>query len=293
MEKTKMNLSHLLQRPALVSAMAALFITACGGGGSGYGGSSSPSPTPTPTAQSVVRTAALTGAEEVPAVMSAASARGALVVDPTTHAISGGITFNGITPTAAHIHQGAPGQNGAIVVGLTLGTDSATVPANTILTQAQYDALLAGQLYFNIHSTANPDGEIRGQITGQSGVVAGLATLNGAQEVPSVPTSAAGQGMIVVDSTTKQILIAVVTFSGITTATASHIHTGAPGVSGGISVGLTLGTNVATAPEGTVLTNEQYQDLLAGNLYFNVHSAVYTAGEIRGQIAAGSQVVSY
>jgi hypothetical protein len=99
--------------------------------------------------------------------------------------------------------------------------------------------------------------------------------------------------MIVVDSTTKQILIAVVTFSGITTATASHIHTGAPGVSGGISVGLTLGTNVATAPEGTVLTNEQYQDLLAGNLYFNVHSAAYTAGEIRGQIAAGSQVVSY
>jgi hypothetical protein len=286
MEERTMKISHSLCRPAVAAAMAALFLTACGGGG--YDGSNSAAPL------SVVRTATLTGAEEVPAVTSAASARGALVVDPVTRAISGGVTFSGITPTAAHIHQGAPGQNGGIVVGLTLGTDSATIPANTTLTQAQYDALLAGQLYFNIHSAANPDGEIRGQITGQSGVVAGLATLNGAQEVPAVMTSATGQGMIVVDSATKQILIAVVTFSGIATATtASHIHTGTPGVNGGISVGLTLGTNVATAPAGTVLTDQQYQDLLAGNLYFNVHSAAYTAGEIRGQIAAGGQVVSY
>jgi hypothetical protein len=285
MEETTMKISHALCRPAVATAMAALFLTACGGGG--YDGSSSAAPL------SVVRTATLSGAEEVPAVTSAASARGALVVDPVTRAISGGVTFSGITPTAAHIHQAVPGQNGGIVVGLTLGTDSATVPANTTLTQAQYDALLAGQLYFNIHSVANPDGEIRGQITGQSGVVAGLATLNGAQEVPAVMTSAAGQGMIVVDSATKQILIAVVTFSGIATTTASHIHTGAPGVNGGISVGLTLGTNVATAPAGTVLTDQQYQDLLAGNLYFNVHSAANSDGEIRGQIAAGGQVVSY
>jgi hypothetical protein len=285
MEEATMKFTQALCRPVMGCAVAALFITACGG--SDYDDSGSVA------APSVVRTANLTGAEEVPAVASAATARGALLVDPTTRVISGGVTFSGITPTAAHIHQGAAGQNGGIVVGLTLGTDSATIPANSTLTQAQYNALLAGQLYFNIHSTAFPDGEIRGQITGQSGAVAGLATLNGAQEVPAVMTPATGKGAIVVDSATKEILVAVVTFSGITTPTVSHIHTGAPGVSGGISIGLTLGTNVATAPAGTVLTDQQYQDLLAGNLYFNVHSSAYTAGEIRGQIAAGSQVVTY
>jgi len=120
----------------------------------------------------------------------------------------------------------------------------------------------------------------------QGGVTAGLATLNGAQEVPPNASTATGRGTIVFDSTTRDILIAYVTHN-VAATTVAHIHTGAPGVSGPADVvTLTAGTNIYTAPNPSTLTAKNVMDLLAGNTYFNVHSpAPYTAGEIRGQIA--------
>lgn len=239
----------------------------------------------------LVRSTTLTAAQENPPTTSTATGRGAIIVNPTTKAITGGMTFSGLTPTTGghHIHQapaGLPAQNGPVIIGLTLAPDglAATVPPGTVLTDAQYAALLAGELYFNVHTTANPAGEIRGQITQRGTVTAGLATLTGAQEVPSVPTAATGTGTVVVDSTTGEILIAYVTHT-VAAANNAHIHTGAPGVSGGVSVGLTLGTGSATAPQGATMTNQNLTDFNAGNLYFNVHSPTYPDGEIRGQIA--------
>lgn len=39
-----------------------------------------------------------------------------------------------------------------------------SVPGNTVLTSAQFDAYRSGNLYVNVHSAANPDGEIRAQL---------------------------------------------------------------------------------------------------------------------------------
>lgn len=249
------------------------------------------------TCTTVVRAATLSGAQENPANASTATGRGAVIVNPTTKEITGGITFTGVTPTAGghHIHQapaGNPTGNGPVIIGLTLATGggAATVPAGTVLTDAQYAALLAGELYFNVHSAANPGGEIRGQITVRTNVTAGLATLSGANENPANPSTATGRGTLVVDATTREVLTGVVTFAGVTpTAGGHHIHqapAGTPTQNGGVIVGLTLGTNgqTATAPVGTTLTAAQYAALLAGELYFNVHSAAYPGGEIRGQI---------
>src|SRR3970040_716176 len=89
----------------------------CGGGGV-----TPPSPTS--------RSAILSGAQETVPVVSAASGYGSITVDPTTRAVSGSVNFLGIAnPTAAHIHNAALGSDGGIVVGLTLGTNTAAVPA--------------------------------------------------------------------------------------------------------------------------------------------------------------------
>jgi hypothetical protein len=71
----------------------------------------------------------------------------------------------GIKGTAAHIHQGAPGQNGTVIVTLTKVDDNTwAVPSGTTLTGSQTDAFWAGMLYVNVHSDANKGGELRAQL---------------------------------------------------------------------------------------------------------------------------------
>ena len=80
--------------------------------------------------------------------------------------VSGSITTTGIEGKAAHIHQGAAGANGPVIVPLTKSGDATwSVPAGAMLTDAQYAAYLAGGLYVNVHSAANPGGEIRAQLS--------------------------------------------------------------------------------------------------------------------------------
>jgi hypothetical protein len=256
----------------------------------------------------VVRSASLSGANENPPNASTATGRGAVIVNPSTKEITGGITFTGLTPTAGghHIHQapsGNPTANGPVIIGLVLasGGGVATVPAGAVLTDAQYAALLAGELYFNVHSSNNlcppaltcAAGEIRGQINVRGGVTAGLASLTGANEVPPNASMATGRGMIVFDATTRDVLVAYATHD-VAASTVAHVHTGPPGVSGPANVvTLTQGAGAYTAPNPSTLSAQNVIDLNAGNTYFNVHSSnnlcppalTCAAGEIRAQIA--------
>ena len=151
--------------------------------------------------------------------------------------------------------------------------------AGATLTAAQLASLRAGDLYFNAHSVAFPGGEIRGQI----GRHVGLATLTGAQEVPPTPSPATGAGILVIDPTTRAAT-GNITVSGMAT-TAAHIHLGAVGVNGPISVPLTLASgNVWAVPANTRLSAEQFLAYKQGNLYYNAHSTLFPNGEIRGQI---------
>ena len=106
------------------------------------------------------------GDQEAPAVTTDASGTGAITLNTTTGLIIGTINVFDITPSMAHIHAGAAGVNGGVVIALTdSGAGVFTVPADTILDMAQMDLMQAEGLYTNFHTTENPGGEIRGQIT--------------------------------------------------------------------------------------------------------------------------------
>ncbi len=106
----------------------------------------------------------LSGDQEVPPVSTSASARCDIVV-ASDMTVSGGIDTTGTDGTAAHIHSGAKGVNGPVVVKLSKSSDSHwAVPAGTKLTSAQYESYKAGNLYVNVHSAAHANGEIRLQL---------------------------------------------------------------------------------------------------------------------------------
>lgn len=271
---------------ALSGAMAFALVS-CGGSSGGNAAAVTPPPAPAAT-----YAATLSGDQEVTPTLTGGVGSGTLTFDPATLAISGGITINGISATAAHIHQADAGVNGAVIVPLTespAGGGNWVVPGGSVLTQAQATALVAGGLYFNAHTTANPGGDIRGQI----GRSVFAVQLSPAQEVPPYATAASGKGLLVLDPVSKKFT-ARVAVSGMI-STAAHIHSAAIGVSGPVVIPLgeaPAGSGVwVTAAEST-LTDAQIALLNAGGLYFNVHSAVYPGGEVRGQIGRNIRYAS-
>ena len=105
----------------------------------------------------------LTGDQEVPPVKSAGTGKGTIAIN-SDMTVTGSISTTGISGTAAHIHDAAPGKNGPVVIPLTKSGDKYSVPAGAKLTDAQMADFKAGNLYVNVHTAANPDGEMRAQL---------------------------------------------------------------------------------------------------------------------------------
>lgn len=105
----------------------------------------------------------LSGKNEVPPVNSSASGEGTITIGDDG-AVSGSVTTKDVQGTAAHIHQGKEGANGPVIVPFTKDGDTYKAAAGAKLNADQMKALEAGDLYFNVHSAANPGGEIRGQL---------------------------------------------------------------------------------------------------------------------------------
>lgn len=121
----------------------------------------------------------LTGSQEVPPVATKAAGSGVLTISKDM-SVSGGVATTGVAGTMAHIHIGKAGSNGPVAVTLTKnGSDGWLVPPDAKLTEAQYQAYLAGELYVNIHSEAHKGGEIRGQLMPPANTAAPSARMPG------------------------------------------------------------------------------------------------------------------
>lgn len=106
----------------------------------------------------------LTGDQEVPPNASTAVGTGSIRIDAAGN-VSGSVAAPGMVGMMAHIHVGAPGVNGPVIIPLTGSAgDTWTVPAGAKLTDEQMAAYKAGNLYVNIHTAEHKGGEIRTQL---------------------------------------------------------------------------------------------------------------------------------
>ena len=116
---------------------------------------------------STVLTARQAGSGEVPAVMTDATGTVEATLTPTSNVLTWKISCSGLSggATAAHFHGPTmAGQNAGVVVPIT-GSLASPVAGSAVLTPSQAADLSAGKWCVNVHTAANPGGEIRGQIS--------------------------------------------------------------------------------------------------------------------------------
>jgi hypothetical protein len=111
-------------------------------------------------------TAALDGANELPANDSTGHGELEAELNTATHVLTYRATYSGLSgaAVAAHFHgPAAPGVNAPVVVPVV--SPASPISGRATLTTAQAADLEAGKWYFNIHTKDHPGGEIRGQVT--------------------------------------------------------------------------------------------------------------------------------
>lgn len=189
-------------------------------------------------------------------------------------------------PTASHIHRGAAGAPGPVVITLasSFPNNTATGVANTTAAIVQEILSNPEGFYVNVHNTAFGNGAIRAQLSSGS-----FAFATGANEAPG-PGDADGSGMAVFTGGNSGSLNYAAMVQNIEAPSASHIHRGAAGVPGPVVITLanSYPNNMAT---GTVTVAQALLDEILGNplnFYFNVHNAAFGSGAVRGPLTLGA-----
>jgi hypothetical protein len=238
---------------------------------------------PSPAAETITTTGNLSGANQVPAVNSSGAGTVTAVLNKDNNELNYTITYSGLTgpATAGHFHLGAPGTIGGIFITFTNLTSPITGKAT--LTAAQRDALLAGNVYANIHTAAFPAGEIRVNVTPPN-IVVFSDPLTGANQVPAISSPGKGTAGGTFNKDTN-VLTYTITYSDLTgPATLGHFHLGTPGTTGAPFITF---KNLASPITGTeTLTAAQRDEMLKGNMYANIHTAAFPAGEVRANVVA-------
>ncbi len=232
-------------------------------------------------------TGGLDGAQATPSV--ATGANGYAVFNLAKHqgTVKFYVVVNGLSGaiTSAHLHFGAVGVAGGVAQDLSTFISGNTITGVFTPSAGVTASLTAGSIYINIHTTANPGGEIRGQLK-MDDKIAFDSWMDGAQATPSVATAAKGLTSLKLNTTMDTLWYYMYT-NGLSGAiTSSHLHNGAVGVAGGVAAafGAAVGNMVSGTITGAALTTTFINNLLMGIIYVNVHTAANAGGEIRGQV---------
>ncbi|MCX6623296.1 MAG: CHRD domain-containing protein [Acidobacteria bacterium] len=293
------------------------------------------------TADTLVYRAMLSPANETPAITDY-NARGVATVllhvvrDANGRALSGTVDFiindsfpEDVTVTGLHIHKGAEGVAGPVVLNTGIsGTNpvaqaatagSIQLPAQALATNATGVDALNGiladpsQFYVNLHTTKYPNGIIRGQLL-RAQVTTLLASMSPLNETPPITDyQASAQAAVVVVATrdtqgsltSAQVFFdAAYTMPEAVTFTGFHIHRGGPGVAGPVVINTGLRSEASTAngvgtlsyPVEVAVQNLASAAAVDGlfndpwNYYINLHTSQYPNGIVRNQLTTADHI---
>ncbi|MDX6439689.1 MAG: hypothetical protein QOF45_2272 [Gaiellaceae bacterium] len=188
---------------------------------------------------------------------------------------------------AAHIHRGAAGTSGPVIIPLATPNTAGLVGGCATATRALVGSILAApaSFYVNVHTAEFPAGAIRGQLSGDESAELGTSlvrTLVGTSE-----PNAKGTAVLRFRPDAGQVCYRLRAENVTLPTTAAHIHRGATGVNGPVVVPFNApgadGSSSGCAPVDAALMSEIMGNW--ANFYVNVHTKEHPAGAIRAQLA--------
>jgi len=228
--------------------------------------------------------AAMSAAQVFPTPSSKAVGVARISVAPDTGAVSGTVSLSGMTARTVTVNQGFAGSTGEAVVTLAPRAGSAgefAVPANVTLSAEQVTAFSQGRLYVIATSTANPNGEIRGQLAPDN-VRVTFSELTASREAAALGMRASGVAAATVDTRAGTLTVHV-NSAGVEDATNARVL--------GAAAGRPL-ADLARSPvemghfstELARISAAEVESFEAGRLSVSVAAAATPAGAIGGPI---------
>jgi hypothetical protein len=196
----------------------------------------------------------------------------------------------------AHIHAGAAGTSGPIVVPFRTAPDASGTASGCVTAARVVVAQLLSNgenFYVNVHTTDYPGGAVRGQLGGALSSLGTTMTtqLTGAQECSATACNAGdqdgtGTAVIRFRPDDGQVCFRLTAQNVKLPSVGAHIHQAARGVSGAIVVPFqppdASGKSTGCTAAAPALINQ-----ILGNpsgFYANVHTTEYPGGAVRGQL---------
>lgn len=264
----------------LISSILSIFFLACK--------KDSPTPTPTLVKGWVVP---LSVKNEIPSHTGRTETGTATIRLLSDNTIAYQVTVNGLAYgdvlTAAHIHAGNVITNGPVVLSFDPAfTGSTAIGTIKNIRSTFIDSLKddVNELYFNVHSTQQPGGLMRGQLNVGLEMAEDIVLL-GSNEATPVTTTA--MGLAILRLTDDKKLYSKVTITNLEagdTVVAAHIHTGPTGLNGPVIVGLCGNAADFGTAKIFTLTDALFTTVKKEPVYVNAHSVNHPGGLIRGQI---------
>ena len=185
---------------------------------------------------------------------------------------------------AAHFHQGAAGASGGVIYTICSPCLGYYLTGTWPNASAYLSNFANAGIYINIHTTANGNGEIRGQV--QVPFSSGPPYM--AATVLSGPSNTAfGVATLSLTSYGGDLTYTIVATNLTGPITMAHFHAGAAGASGNVLSTICSPCSDTKLTGTWTNTTASAMALSTGNIYINLHTAASPAGEIRGQVPVG------
>jgi len=225
----------------------------------------------------------MSGNDEIPSVTTNGYGFGWAKLDLNQRTLTYVVAYDSLSgpPTGAHFHLGQAGANGPVIYSVTFDANGVAMGELTNLSDTTMAHFLKGRFYCNIHTSAHPGGEIRGQVE-YAGPLTFTFLAEGSNENPPTGEMGKAVGFAVLSPTGSIAVVGV--FKGLSgAATAMHIHYGAADQNGGVAIPLVAVGSMITGG-GLMPNDSSYRKLLAGEMYYNIHTSAHPGGELRGQL---------